>query len=276
MTQERVGPESRGKRLAGKVAIVVGAGQTPGETIGNGRATALVFARQGARVLLVDRREKTVEETCAMIRAEGGEATTFVGDATVPGDCERFVQRCTEEFGALDILQNNVGIGHGDASVMRLDPDRWDRIFEVNLKTVFLACRAALPRMRAQGSGAIVNVSSIAAVAAMPLVAYKTSKAAVNALTQQMAIANAGHGVRVNAIMPGLMNTPMAIESISGATGVSREALIEARNRRVPLRGGMGTAWDVAMASLFLASEESSFITGALLPVDGGQALQVG
>lgn len=263
-------------RLEGKVAIVVGAGQTPGETIGNGRATALLYAREGARVLLVDRRLDSAEETRAMIVEKGGDATAIEADATSDADCRRFAEKCVKTYGRIDVLQNNVGIGHGDASVMRISEEAWDHIFDVNLKTVFLACKYVLPTMREQKSGSIVNISSVAAVAAMPLVAYKTSKAAVNALTEQMAIANAKHGIRVNAIMPGLMNTPMAIETISKAAGVPRDALIEQRDSQVPLRGKMGTAWDVANASLFLASDEASFVTGAILPVDGGQSVKVG
>ncbi len=263
-------------RLQDKVAIVVGAGQTPGETIGNGRATALLYAREGARVLLVDRRLESAEETLAQITAEGGEAVALEADATSSADCQRIAETCVEKFGRIDVLQNNVGIGHGDASVMRIEETAWDHIFNVNLKTVFLACKHVLPKMRSQKSGAIVNISSVAAVAAMPLAAYKTSKAAVNALTEQMAIANAKHGIRVNAIMPGLMNTPMAIETISKAAGIPRDTLIERRDAQVPLRGKMGTAWDVANASLFLASDEAAFVTGAILPVDGGQSVKVG
>ncbi len=263
-------------RLEGKVAIVVGAGQTPGETIGNGRATALLYAREGARVLLVDRRLESAEETRTMIAEEGGESVAMEADATQGADCQRIAETCVEKFGRIDVLQNNVGIGHGDASVMRIAEADWDHIFEVNLKTVFLACKYVLPTMREQKSGAIVNISSVAAIAAMPLVAYKTSKAAVNALTEQMAIANAKHGIRVNAIMPGLMNTPMAIETISKAAGIPRDTLIEHRDAQVPLRGKMGTAWDVAHASLFLASDEAGFITGTILPVDGGQSVKVG
>ncbi len=263
-------------RLEGKVAIVVGAGQTPGRTIGNGRATALLYAREGARVLVVDRNAESAEETQARIAEEGGTARALAVDATRAEDCRAMVDACLAAFGRIDILQNNVGIGQGDGSVVRLDERAWDHIFEVNLKTVFLAAKYVLPTMRSQASGAIVNVSSIASVAAMPLAAYKTSKAAVNALTQQLAIANARHGIRVNAVLPGMMNTPMAIESISEATGVPHDDLVAQRDAQVPLGKRMGTAWDVAYASLFLASDESRFITGALLPVDGGQALKVG
>lgn len=263
-------------RLGGKVAIVVGAGQTPGETIGNGRATAVTFAREGASVLVVDRRRDSAEETTRMIVEAGGQAEACEVDATREADCRRMIDTCVERFGKLDVLHNNVGIGTGDASVMRVDEEAWDRIFAVNLKTVYLASKHALPVMRKQKSGVILSVSSAAAVCSHPLVAYKTSKAAVNALTQQMAIANAKYGIRVNAIMPGLMNTPMAIEGIVEATGVDRDQLIAGRDAMVPLGGKMGTAWDVAHAALFLASEEARFITGVVLPVDGGQCARVG
>jgi NAD(P)-dependent dehydrogenase (short-subunit alcohol dehydrogenase family) len=263
-------------RLEGKAAIVVGAGQTPGDTIGNGRATALLYAREGARVLVVDRRLGSAEETRAMIDKEGGEAVAFEADVTREDACRTLAQACVERFGRIDVLHNNVGIGEGDASVMRISEETWDRIFAVNLKSALLASKYVLPVMREQRSGCILNISSAAAVAAHPRVAYKTSKAALNALTQQMAIANASYGIRVNAIMPGLMNTPMAIEGISRASGIPKQRLIEERDARVPLRGKMGTAWDVAYAALFLASDEASFITGAILPVDGGQSVRVG
>ena len=263
-------------RLAGKVAVVVGAGQTPGATIGNGRATALCFAREGARVLLVDRRHDSAEETGELIAAEGGESAVFEADVTQEDDCRGIARACVDVFGRIDVLQNNVGIGGGDAGPTSLTEEAWDAILDTNLKSVFLTCKHVLPVMREQGGGVITNISSVAAVCSVGIVAYKTSKAGVNAFTHALAIGNAPHGIRVNAIMPGLMNTPMAIEGISEALGVEREALIAQRDALVPLRGGMGTAWDVAYASLFLASDEARFITGAILPVDGGQSARIG
>lgn len=263
-------------RLAGKAGIVVGAGQTPGETIGNGRAAAVLFAREGARVLLVDRHLESAEETAAMIRAEGGECGCIRGDWTIPSDCAAFAQACVEGFGRIDFLHNNVGIGTGDADPLRLDVASFDLILNVNLKGCLLACQAVVPIMREQGGGSIVNVSSLAAIASTPLTAYKVSKAGMNALGQSLAMANARHGVRVNTIMPGLMDTPMAIEGTAESRGMSREEVREFRNRVVPLRQKMGTAWDVAYASLFLHSDEAGFITGAVLPVDGGQAARIG
>ena len=263
-------------RLEGKAAIVVGAGQTPGETIGNGRATAILFAREGARVLLVDRDLDSAKETQSMIEAEGGKAEIHQADVCVESDCKSISDKCVEVFGAIDILHNNVGIGGGDAGPTRLTEEVWDRIMNVNLKSVFLTCKHALPVMREQGSGVITNISSVAAVCSVGIVAYKTSKAGVNAYTHALAIGNAKYGIRVNAIMPGLINTPMAIEGISSARNIPREKLIEQRDSVVPLRARMGSAWDIANAGLFLASEEAAFITGVVLPVDGGQSARIG
>jgi NAD(P)-dependent dehydrogenase (short-subunit alcohol dehydrogenase family) len=267
-------------RLEGKVAIVVGAGQTPGETIGNGRATAMLFAREGGRVLAVDRNLDSAEETAELIRKEGGQCRAVRADVTREDDCRSFVEACVAEFGRVDVLHNNVGIGTGDNSVDQLTEDAWNLIYAVNAKSVFLACKYAIPLMREQRSGVVLNVSSIASICATPqsayLTAYKSSKAAVNALTQGLAMANASYGIRVNAILPGLMNTPMAIESISKRLGVDKGDLVRARDAVVPLGGKMGTAWDVAYAALFLASDEAKFITGVLLPVDGGQSTRTG
>jgi NAD(P)-dependent dehydrogenase (short-subunit alcohol dehydrogenase family) len=263
-------------RLAGKVAIVVGAGQTPGDTIGNGRATALRFAREGARVVAVDRRLDSAEETVARIRAEGGEASAFEADATREADCAALVADCLRRHGRIDVLHNNVGIGGGDAGPATVSEEGWDRILGVNLKSVVFPCKHVLPVMREQKGGAITNVSSIAAVCSTSGVAYKTSKAGINAYTQALALGNAKYGVRANVIMPGLMETPMAIETISAELGVPKPKLIEQRNAAVPLGGRMGTAWDVAWAAVFLASDEARFITGVALPVDGGQSARIG
>lgn len=263
-------------RLEAKVAVVVGAGQTPGETIGNGRATAITFAREGASVLLVDRVLARAEETRAMIEAGGGTSSAFEADITREGDCRALVEACVERYGRIDVLHNNAGIGAGDAGVSGIELDNFERIYRVNLHGALLASKHALPHMRAQGGGVITNVSSLASIAgATNMVAYKTSKAALNALTQTLALANARYGIRANAILPGFINTPMAIEGISAARGIPREELVAQRDRAVPM-GHMGTAWDVANAALFLASDEARFITGVLLPVDGGQSVRVG
>jgi NAD(P)-dependent dehydrogenase (short-subunit alcohol dehydrogenase family) len=263
-------------RLQDKIAIVVGGGQTPGNTIGNGRATAILFAREGARVLVADRELASAEETVAMIAAEGGAASAFEMDVTREADVAAMAAHCTDTYGRIDILHNNVGIGTRDASAQQIEMPDFERIFDVNLNGPLLACKHVVPAMRQQGSGAIINISSVASIAGTTnMVAYKTSKAALNALTQSLALANARFGVRVNAILPGLINTPMAIEGLSSARGISKEELIAQRDRMVPM-GKMGSAWDVAHAALFLASDEARFITGILLPVDGGQTLRVG
>jgi NAD(P)-dependent dehydrogenase (short-subunit alcohol dehydrogenase family) len=264
-------------RLKDKVGIVVGAGQTPGDTIGNGRACAVLFAREGAKVLLVDRDLKRAEETAAQIAAEGGTARCLKADWTRAADCKAYVHACLDAWGRVDFMHNNVGTGTGDAPPAHVTEEAYDRIMLTNLKGCLLSCQAVLPTMREQGSGTIVNISSIAAVAYAPgLTAYKLSKIGMNMLSQQLALSNAKYGIRVNTIMPGLMDTPMAIEDTARARKISPSDLRAERDGRVPLKGKMGTAWDVAHAALFLHSSESSFITGVVLPVDGGQSARVG
>ena len=264
------------RRVEGKAAIVVGGGQTKGETIGNGRATAVVLAREGARVVVADRRLDSAEETVDMIRAEGGQAWAVEIDITVEAANRRLTATALERFGRIDLLHNNVGasIALGDAPATELTVEAFQRSFDVNLKGMWLTCKHALPALRESG-GSIVNISSMAALNAYPLVGYKTTKAAVVALTENLAAHNTQYGVRVNAILPGLMNTPMAIES-RVAKGTPRDEVIAARDRRVPLRRKMGTGWDVAYAALFLHSDEASFITGVSLVVDGGESVSWG
>jgi NAD(P)-dependent dehydrogenase (short-subunit alcohol dehydrogenase family) len=263
-------------RLEGKTAVVTGAGQTPGETIGNGRAMAVLFAREGAQVLVVDRAANRAEETVGMIADEGGRATALAADVSKAADCAGVVEAALNRMGRLDILVNNVGIGGGDAPAHVLEEAVFDRILAVNLKGAWLMCKAAIPAMRAQGGGAIVNISSLAAIAGGIQAAYEISKAGVNRLTTSIAVANARHLIRCNAIMPGLMDTPMAVAGIAAARGKSQQEVREERNARVPLGGRMGTAWDTAYAALFLASDEAKFITGAILPVDGGMSVRIG
>lgn len=265
-----------GDRLQGKVAIVVGGGQTPGETIGNGRATAIRFAQEGASVLVVDHRFDSAAETVAMITAEGGAAVAHAADITDAEACASLAPAALAAFGALHVLHNNVGIGGGDGPATRVDEDSWDRIFDVNLKAMWRTCKAVIPTLRAQGGGAIVNISSIASICSTNTAAYQISKAGVNTLTQHLAMGGARHGIRANAILPGLMDTPMAIQGISEARGVAPDVLREERHRAVPLGRHMGSAWDVANAALFLASDEARFVTGVLLPVDGGQSVRRG
>jgi NAD(P)-dependent dehydrogenase (short-subunit alcohol dehydrogenase family) len=257
-------------RVTGKVALVAGGGQTPGETIGNGRATCILLAREGARVVVADRNLASAEETVSMIKAEGGEASASQADVTDEAAVHDLIAAVVSRYGTLDILHNNVGasITLGDATALEMTVEAFDRSVAVNLKGTWLTCKHALPVMRQRG-GSIVNISSMAAWETYPLIGYKTMKAAVIALTENLAAAHAADGVRVNTILPGLINTPMAIEA-RVAQGTPREQVIAARDRRIPLGRKMGSAWDVAAAALFLHSDEARFITGVSLPVDGG------
>jgi NAD(P)-dependent dehydrogenase (short-subunit alcohol dehydrogenase family) len=263
-------------RLEGKIAVVVGAGQTAGETIGNGRAISILFAREGAKVLCVDRVAERAEETVAMIAEEGGVAFALGADIVKAADCANIAAEAKARYGRLDILVNNVGIGGGDAPAHRLEEAAFDRIVSVNLKGMWLTTKAALPTMREQGGGSIVNTSSLAAVAGGVQFAYEVSKAGVNRLTTSVAQSNARYGIRCNAIMMGYMDTPMAVSGIASATGRPTAEVRADRDARVPLGGKMGDAWDTAYAALFLASDEAKFVTGAILPVDGGMGIRIG
>ena len=259
------------------MAIVVGAGQTPGDTIGNGRATAILFAREGARVLAVDRDLASAEQTVATITGEGGEARAFAADATREVDCEEFVRCCTEVWGRVDVLHNNVGIGGGDAGPAHIREDDWDHILDVNLKSVVLPCKHVLPVMRRAGRRRhYEHLVDRGGLLHGHRSRTRRRRPALNAYTQSLAIGNAKYGIRANVIMPGLMNTPMAIEGISQALGVAKDDLTRQRDAQVPLGAKMGTAWDVAWAALFLASDEARFISGVVLPVDGGQSARIG
>ncbi|MEO6399094.1 MAG: SDR family NAD(P)-dependent oxidoreductase [Tepidiformaceae bacterium] len=261
-------------RVQDRVAIIFGGGQTPGETIGNGRATAIVLAREGAKLVIVDRELAAAEETAAIIRGEGGDAIAVAAQITEERQVREAIDACVRAHGRIDILHNNVGasLALGDASVTELTVESFDQIVAVNLRGMWLACKHALPVMRAQESGSIVNISSMAVRSAYPYIGYKTTKAGVISLTENLASANARYGIRANVILPGLMNTPMAIEP-RVAEGMTREEVVAARDRQVPLRRKMGTGWDVAYAALFLHSDEAGFITGVSLPVDGGTSV---
>jgi NAD(P)-dependent dehydrogenase (short-subunit alcohol dehydrogenase family) len=263
-------------RLKDKTAIVVGAGQTPGSTIGNGRAMAMLFAREGAHVLCVDRDGARAEETVALIAKEGGKAIAYECDITKKGAADALIAEAKSRLGRIDILINNVGIGGRDGPAHRLEEDAFDRILSVNLRGMWLTIKAAIPLMREQGKGAIVNISSLASIAGGNMVAYEVSKAGVNRLTTSVAQANARHGIRCNAILPGLMDTPMAVAGIAQSSGRTEQSVREARDAQVPLGAKMGSGWDTAYAALFLASDESKFITGVLLPVDGGMSVRIG
>ncbi len=259
------------KRLDKKIAIVVGAGCTPGESMGNGRATAILFAREGAKVMLVDRDGASAAATKSMIDAEGGASFVFEGNVTQPDVCERMAAECLQTYGRIDILHNNVGIGALGGPV-ELSEEEWDRVIDTNLKSMFLTCKYVLPHMERQGSGAIINISSMGAVRfsdSYPLTVYSASKSGVNALTRSIAMQYAAKGIRANAIMPGLIRTPMAVDAPAARYGIDKEQYARARDGSVPMKH-MGEAWDVAYAAVFLASEEAKYITGVVLPVDGG------
>lgn len=263
-------------RLKEKVAIVVGGGQQPGETLGNGRAVALRFAEEGATVLVVDRDAASAGETAAMISEFGGTASILEADITDEENCRAIAATAADRYGRIDILHNNVGKSEGDRPTPEMDMDTWDRLFDMNLKGMVMTCKHVLPVMRAQRAGVILNVSSTSSISARwehnhrSGVAYKTSKGAVNTFTHHLAIENAEFGIRANAILPGLMDTPMAIERRARERNIDRDEVRRERNARVPLLGRMGTARDVANAALFLASDEASYITGLIMPVDGG------
>ena len=262
-------------RLKDRIAIVVGAGQSPGEGMGNGRATALTFAREGALVLCVDRNLASAEETVDLIASKGGLALAFEADVTKEDDIKAMVNEAHGRWARVDILHNNVGVSlaGGDAQLIEITETAIDNIVAINLKSCIWAAKYAIPVMRAQKSGAIINISSIAAITLYPYVAYKATKAAMIAFTEQLAYQNAEYGIRANVILPGLMNTPMAVDTRARAFNKTRAQMEAERDAKVPLRRKMGTAWDVANAALFLASDEADFITGVTLPVDGGASV---
>jgi len=257
-----------GERLKGKVAIVTGAG-TISAGIGNGKAAAILFAREGARVMAVDCNLEAAEETRRLINEEGGDCAVFEADVSKSADCKSMIENCIQTFGRVDILHNNVGIV-SRAGIDETSEERWDKVMNVNLKSMFLTCKYALPHMEKQGNGAIVNIASIHAIRVpRSSIAYAVSKAGVVALTREIAIQYAAKGIRANAILPGLMKTPivesMAKQSYSGDIN----ELWKQRDARCPT-GKQGDAWDTAYAALFLASDEAKYITGTTLVVDGG------
>jgi NAD(P)-dependent dehydrogenase (short-subunit alcohol dehydrogenase family) len=250
-------------RLEGKVAIVTGAGSR-GPGVGNGKATAVLFAREGASVLLVDAQIERADETLAMIEAEGGVASTFQADVTNEDDCKAMVEAAVERHGRLDVLDNNVGIGLGPP-VTEIDMDEWDKVQNTNVRSMVLTSRHAIPRMIQTGGGSIINISSGAGIAAIGAAAYTTSKAAVIGLTIAMAGDHGRQGIRINCVAPGLVFTPMAADMM--------DADLRQHRRNSTMLGTEGTAWDVGNAALFLASEDARWITGQVLSVDAGMSV---
>ena len=265
-------------RLASKTAIVVGAGQSPGSGLGNGRATCLRFAQEGAKLMAVDRELALAEETAALVRKEGGDCFAFEADVTRGAAMKGMVDEAQKRWGRVDILHYNVGVslGGGDAPLAEITEEAFDNVIAINLRGAVMAAKHVVPVMRAQKSGVILMISSLAAIEKYPYIAYKASKSALVAFTKQIAIQNAEFGIRANAILPGLMDTPMAVDTRARKLGKPRSEIAAMRDARVPLRHKMGTAWDVANAALFLASDEANFITGVDLLVDGGGALDIG
>ncbi len=258
------------QRLKDKVAIVTGAGSV-GPGWGNGKATAVLFAREGAKVFAVDINRAAAEETKGIIDKEGGECTVHKADVSKSDEVEAMVQRCIETYGRVDILHNNVGIVVVGGPV-ETSEETWDRVNAVNLKSMFLTCKYVLPQMERQGGGAIVNISSIAAIryTGIPYITYYATKAGILQLTQGIALQYAEKNIRANAILPGLMDTPMIREPLKDAyAGGDIEKMLEIRSQQCPTKR-MGDAWDVAYAALFLVSDEAKYITGAQLVVDGG------
>ena len=251
--------------LDGKVAIVTGGGAA-GDGIGNGRAAAILLAKAGARVVVVDRAAELAARTVAMIEALGGKAIGCEADVTKPEDCRAMVEAALDRFGRLDLLDNNVGIG-SRGSVVEESQETWRRVMQVNVETMFLVAKHAIPAMIRAGGGAIVNVSSISALRPRGLTAYSASKGAVIALTRAMAVDHGPDGIRVNCVAPGPVYTPMVYQR-----GMSEEA--RARRRKASLLGIEGTGWDVGRAVRFLLSDHARYVTGQTLVVDGGATLR--
>ncbi|HEX4518314.1 MAG TPA: SDR family oxidoreductase [Gaiellaceae bacterium] len=255
-----------GGRLAGKVAIVTGAGSRTSGMIGTGRAMAVLFAREGARVCVLDLELERAEETASLIEAEGGESMVVAGDVSLAADCERVVTETVTRYGGLDVLVNNAALSASDSGtrgrVHELDQSGWERIFAVNLEGAMLMSKHALPRMIETGGGSIVSIASVAALMSDGLVpAYAAAKAGLVRLTADIAVSYGRDGIRANTIVPGMLFT--------GRQGELSPERAEQRRRAAPL-GIEGDAWDVAWAAVYLASDEARFVTGVCLPVDGG------
>lgn len=262
-------------RLEGKVAVILGAGQQKGETTGNGRATAMRFAEEGARLYLASRSAGSLEETRDIVRARGSQAECMTADVSNEAECAAVVSAAVAKYGRIDILHNNVGIVDVDGDTTKINSNKWTNTLNVNLTGAMHISKHVLPVMRDQKQGVITHVSSIAALCSYPLIAYKTSKAALHEFVRWLAFENAPHRIRCNVMMLGMIDTPMGIETYHQESGTPREVIRKQRDAMVPL-GRMGTPWETANVALFLASDEASYITGAIIPVDGGYTTRVG
>lgn len=256
-------------RVTGKVAVVTGAGQVDGPGIGNGKATALTLAREGARLVLVDRQPERAEITQKEIQAAGREAIVVAADVTDQDDCERITRSTLDAYGQLDILVNNVGLSTA-GGVVDMAPETWHQMIDVNLTSIYLVSKYAIPAMIDNGGGTVINISSIAALRAIGFAAYAAAKGGMISLTQEMAVAYGPEGVRINVVVPGTIQTPRTLSS-TGQVGMTVEEMARRASAALPLGAvTRGTAWDIAYAVLFFASTESSWVTGQILTVDGG------
>lgn len=264
-------------RMSGKKAVVVGAGQLPGELLGNGRAIATLLAQEGAEVCAVDMVQSRADDTVEQIVGEGGVAHSIVADVSLPADCQRLVDEAKAAMGRVDVLVNNVGVETGDANPLDLGEEGWQRVMDVNLRGTWLTSRSVVPVMKEQGGGAITNISSIGArTGSGSMFAYGVSKAGVDAVTHFFAATFARWGIRCNSILPAWIATPHSIAGLKQAGfAATEEEYMEFGRRSSPL-GRMGSALDVARAVLFLSSDEGGFITGVHLPVDGGALAMIG
>lgn len=254
---------AKGDRLKGRVAVVTGAGSRA-DGIGNGRAAAILMARQGASVLLLDAVGEAALQTQRMIAEEGGESKALQADVTKPAECEAAVRTAVDLWGRLDILVNNVGIGGPPGTAVEVDLEGWEHALRVNVTSMMLMAKFAIPPMRKQGAGSIVNIASVAGlIGGHPSLLYPTSKGAVVNMTRAMATHHGAEGIRVNCVCPGMVYTPMVFSR--GMTPEMREA-----RRLRSLLQTEGTGWDVGNAVLYLASDEARWVTGVILPVDAG------
>ena len=265
-------PVGRG-RMENKIVLLFGAGSV-GEGWGNGKATSVAYAREGATLIAVDRDKAAADNTASIIHALGGRVASYAADVTDSQSVKAVVDQVMAEHGRIDVLHNNVGTTIMGGPV-ELTEAEWHTVLNVNLTSAFLTCKHVLPGMAERGKGAIINISSIAAIryTGYPYSAYYAAKAGINQFTVGLALQYARQGIRVNAIMPGLMNTPLIYQQISGQYA-DPEAMAQARHDATPM-GRMGTGWDIAAASVFLASDEANYITGVCLPVDGGLTCKV-
>jgi NAD(P)-dependent dehydrogenase (short-subunit alcohol dehydrogenase family) len=267
--------EAMTRRIEGKVVIVTGAGSI-GPGIGNGKAAAIIYAREGGSVLLVDNNLNAAMETKSWIDSEGGTSIPYITDVGNSINCKNVVEECIKIYGRVDILHNNIGI-EIPGGIDEMSEESWDRVLNVNLKSMFLLCKYALVYMDKQESGVIVNISSINAIRSLPAlsIAYSVSKAGVIALTREIAVQYAPKGVRANAILPGMMNTPMVTAALTNAYGGNPSQMHSMRDQMCPTKK-QGEPWDTAYLSLFLASDEAKYITGASFIVDGGLTCTAG